>query len=349
MKKIFTYLFIIFLSVGVIFPQNGKIDDSCPVGMISYWKLDEFGSVNIFRDSFNNNNASTTDTNRPVQDSGIVNKARKFNSNSGLIVPENNLFDWSKHESFTIELWVKIPQPLKYTHVFIGKTINTSKAVWYVGCKDDKTIFSVSDSIGIETDLEGTMNISDGKWHHITAIRNDSLEVLKIYVDGKNDAIQSTFYISDFKNKGPITIGYFNNGFHFEGSIDEIAIYGRALNENEIKQHYNNGFLGKGYCDSSPTSVKNNILFPNIYILNQNYPNPFNPSTTIEFGLPESMNINLTIYNILGERVMILAAGFFNAGYHTVKFNAGNLTSGIYIYKLQTPNFIKAKKMLILK
>ena len=349
MKKFFTCFLISIITAGFIFPQTDLSDNLCPRGMISYWKLDEFGSVNTFRDSYSNNNASAADTSRPVQDSGIVNQARKFNSNSGITVPENKVFDWSAHTSFTIELWVKIPKPEKFTHVFIGKTINTSKADWYIGYKDDKTVFSVADSNGIETNLEGTMIISGGKWHHIAAIRNDSLEVLQLYVDGKRDAIQSTFFISDFKNKGPITIGYFNNSFHFEGSLDEIALYGRALNEDEIKQHYNNGLQGKGYCDLSTTDVIVNNKEPNSYILNQNYPNPFNPSTIIKFGLPEAADVNLIVYNVLGQRVMTLTDGFLNAGYHSVIFNANNLTSGVYIYKLQTPNFIQTKKMLLLK
>lgn len=228
MKNIFTYFFISLIPWGFIIPQTDMNNNSCPQGMISYWKLDEFGSVNTFRDSYGNNDASTTDSSRPVQDSGIVNQARRFNSNSGIIVPENNVFDWGMHTSFTIELWVKIPQPEKYTHVFIGKTINTSKASWYIGYDNDKTVFSVSDSNGIETDLTGATIISDGKWHHIAAVRNDSLEVLQLYVDGKNDAVQSTFFTGNFEDTGPITIGYFNNGYHFEGSLDEIALYSRT-------------------------------------------------------------------------------------------------------------------------
>ncbi|MDP2364275.1 MAG: T9SS type A sorting domain-containing protein [Ignavibacteria bacterium] len=78
-------------------------------------------------------------------------------------------------------------------------------------------------------------------------------------------------------------------------------------------------------------------------------PNPFNPSTTIIFSLPQAGIVNLKIYNLLGEEVKTLIAEERQAGNHSVQFNANNLASGFYFYKLQAGSFVETKKMILLK
>ncbi len=89
---------------------------------------------------------------------------------------------------------------------------------------------------------------------------------------------------------------------------------------------------------------------PTTYNLAQNYPNPFNPSTTIEFSLPENVNnVNLTIYNILGEKITELVNTSLEAGRYSYKWDAKNAATGLYIYELRTEKFVSIKKMLLLK
>jgi len=92
---------------------------------------------------------------------------------------------------------------------------------------------------------------------------------------------------------------------------------------------------------------------PTNFALLQNYPNPFNPSTTIEFSIPEASNISIEVFNIVGELVASLANQSFNAGYHSLSFNASNLPSGTYVYQLkasgQNGTFVDTKKMLLMK
>jgi len=88
---------------------------------------------------------------------------------------------------------------------------------------------------------------------------------------------------------------------------------------------------------------------PMKYELTQNYPNPFNPTTTIQFSLPESGNVKLTVYNILGEQVAELVNENKEAGVHTINFNASELNSGLYIYKLTAGNFSDVKKLMVVK
>ncbi len=86
------------------------------------------------------------------------------------------------------------------------------------------------------------------------------------------------------------------------------------------------------------------------YQLNQNYPNPFNPTTTIGFQLIQSGNVDLGIFNTLGERIATLAAGYRNAGYHEVEWNATNYAGGVYFYRLATDGgFSETHKMILLK
>lgn len=85
------------------------------------------------------------------------------------------------------------------------------------------------------------------------------------------------------------------------------------------------------------------------YRLDQNYPNPFNPSTYITFELPKSEKVRLAVYNLLGEQVAVLVNGVMSGTSHTVTFDAKNLASGIYFYKLEAGNTVLAKKMILLK
>ncbi|MCH8033587.1 MAG: T9SS type A sorting domain-containing protein [Bacteroidetes bacterium] len=85
------------------------------------------------------------------------------------------------------------------------------------------------------------------------------------------------------------------------------------------------------------------------YVLEQNYPNPFNPSTTIKFGIPVKNNVVVKIYNSLGVEIATLVNEVREAGSYEIQFNANNLSSGIYYYKIESGNFVETKKMILLK
>ena len=95
--------------------------------------------------------------------------------------------------------------------------------------------------------------------------------------------------------------------------------------------------------------IEADVVTPNNFELMQNYPNPFNPSTTINFNLPKAGNVKLAVYNLLGQEVQILVNGFKEAGVHTVNFEAANLNSGIYLYKIETNGLTSVRKMTLLK
>ena len=90
-------------------------------------------------------------------------------------------------------------------------------------------------------------------------------------------------------------------------------------------------------------------LLPDGYSLGQNYPNPFNPVTAITFSLPKAANISLDVYNVVGQKVAILADGRHEVGTYTVAWDARDLSSGVYFYRLSTPEFETTRKMVLLK
>ena len=97
------------------------------------------------------------------------------------------------------------------------------------------------------------------------------------------------------------------------------------------------------------TYVADLFTVPKRFELKQNYPNPFNPSTTIEYELPQTSRVKLTIYNVLGQKVATLVDAEQVPGNYRVKFNGQNLAAGIYFYRLQAGNFVQNRKMILIK
>lgn len=102
---------------------------------------------------------------------------------------------------------------------------------------------------------------------------------------------------------------------------------------------------------STGTSVDDPFTsaLPDEVALMGNYPNPFNPTTSIRFALPQAMDIRLDVFDLLGRQVGSLASGTYAAGTHSVRFDAGNLSSGVYVYRLVTPNSVISGKMMLVK
>lgn len=97
-----------------------------------------------------------------------------------------------------------------------------------------------------------------------------------------------------------------------------------------------------GVNTDSPTA-------PESYCLSQNIPNPFNPSTVINYQLPKDGQVSLKVYNILGEEIATLVDAFETAGYKLVRFDATNLPSGMYFYRIQAGGFTDVKKLVVMK
>jgi hypothetical protein len=97
------------------------------------------------------------------------------------------------------------------------------------------------------------------------------------------------------------------------------------------------------------TGINNTGSIPEKYSLSQNYPNPFNPVTRINYSIPKSDLVSLKVYDNLGRLVSVLVNEHKNAGSYIVEFNASNLSSGLYYYRLTSGEFTDIKKMMVVK
>lgn len=162
-----------------------------------------------------------------------------------------------------------------------------------------------------------------------------------------------------------------------EDSINDLIVE-LVTNEDEVTASYNvDDFTitlsARGYSGKSPltiivtdsdggeantsiiidvemsTSTELQGSIPETFELYQNYPNPFNPTTQINFDLPEGAKVRIEVYSMLGQRVSILADKQYSAGRHHIRYDAASLSSGIYIYRIQAGNFVKTKRMTLIK
>ena len=95
--------------------------------------------------------------------------------------------------------------------------------------------------------------------------------------------------------------------------------------------------------------VMENVVFPSTIVLNEAYPNPFNPSTNIEFGLSDDADVNVTVYDIAGREMAVLAQGQFSKGFHNVIWNAADQPSGIYFVTVSTQSETQTQKLMLIK
>jgi hypothetical protein len=135
----------------------------------------------------------------------------------------------------------------------------------------------------------------------------------------------------------------FASDFDQDGKTD-IAIASSV--DNGVDSLYVLYNLGGGTVGIQDEDIEE---IPTSYSLAQNFPNPFNPTTTIQFSLPQAGDVSLKIYNLLGEEVKTLIDEYKEIGNHSVQFNANNLASGMYLYRLQAGSFVETKKMILVK
>ncbi|MEO8169127.1 MAG: T9SS type A sorting domain-containing protein, partial [bacterium] len=103
------------------------------------------------------------------------------------------------------------------------------------------------------------------------------------------------------------------------------------------------------FLKTTLTDVRIEDLLPQRFELSQNYPNPFNPATKIQYRLPFGADVNLTVYNTLGQQVATLVNGYRTAGSYEADFTGSNLASGVYYYTLRAGSFTQTKKMILTK
>lgn len=199
-------------------------------------------------------------------------------------------------------------------------------------------------------EIKHAMNISPNGYHNgLSFIKSaiveyfyqsedstTSKEVMKLVVSNETEIATGNITLSDTLISRDFT-------FHYRiVAVDKSII-------PDTTYFPQKGFLTAAVKDGVTVIDGNQETLPTVYALHSNYPNPFNPVTTIQYDLPKPSFVTLTVYNTLGETVKTLVNSEEFAGVHTVQFDASNIPSGVYFYRLQANDYVETKKMLLIK
>jgi hypothetical protein len=222
--------------------------------------------------------------------------------------------------------------------------------------------------------LSSFTTTNEGASLDINSLPRDLSETIEIPLDYKLktnstiDELSISWKLEHFPTDWSFTLLDQETGSLIDMNSNSSYQFGNVINRKEKSKQddfipihrvlVNNDGRQKGIESSrfiitiSPGSALSNgeeSELPNQYFLSQNYPNPFNPSTVINFQLPENTRVSLRVFDMLGREVAMLVNGQVEAGYHSVNFDAGNLASGVYIYRLEAVNNVYTKKMTLIK
>ena len=196
-----------------------------------------------------------------------------------------------------------------------------------------------------DNEMGGIWKFDQKAWSHIARFQNTDITALAI--DRRTSA--GTLYAgtSDsgifISQDGGESWSEFNNG------LEIMNITRLVISSSEPIMLYAGTRFGGVWTLDITTHVEFVEKKPLAFYLRQNYPNPFNPSTKIQFSVPERVNVNLIVYNMLGQKVAQLAEGEVEGGTHEITFDASQLPSGVYIYRLQAGEFVESKKLIYIK
>ncbi|NJD56947.1 MAG: LamG domain-containing protein, partial [Nitrospirae bacterium] len=257
-------VFLLAFSAGLwgVDAQDARAAVTCPVNMTSYWLLDETAGA-TFLDSVGGHDAVCNDTTCPDFTAGRVGNALLFNGvDDAVKVPADASFNWKLSDSFTIEFWMKTDStyPCVGNQVMVGRDDSSTDLHWWIGCWDYSGVaaFRLRDTNGTGVLLFGSTPLNNGQWHHIVAVRNSATGENSLFVDGRlEDSIGFNYSTGFGSATSPINIGWLNLApfYHFAGTLDEIALYDRAITETEIRQHYIDGAANTGYCTDDPPAA----------------------------------------------------------------------------------------------
>jgi len=227
-----------------------------PLGMIGYWTFDD-GTA---KDTVGTNDGTIYGA---TWTTGIVNGALSFDGVDDCVnVPHHPSLNFYSEDSFTIEALVKTS-----TLGSIQSIVTKQDAVESYSLRIDangKAQFFLKDSNAIPLSVNGVSNIANNSWHHVVGVRDHTENKIKIYVDGTIEISVIDTLTGGFDSYGDLGIGYsgYGNWWYFNGLIDEVAIYHRALTASEIQQHYQNCLKGLGYTAPPPARPVGGIAFP---------------------------------------------------------------------------------------
>jgi hypothetical protein len=328
MKYIFIFFFIILL---VDLPAQVSLDS----GLVAYYPF----NGNAEDKSGNENHGMVFGAVLSTDRFGVDSAAFEFDGTSSYISVPNSATLQSPDSELTQVAWIDI-----YSWSLVGSQFGPLLMKSNSGGNAFQYRFSVGDT-GINTAINNWNNavtifdtLKFDQWYMVaTTLKEDTV---RVYLNGifiGKGALSGPIAMNDL----PLEIGRDVPGSTeiFHGKIDEIRIYNRALNETEIAN------LAAITTDVQKTTFQG----PAKFHLSQNYPNPFNPRTTIAFSLPSPGRVVIEIYNLIGQRINILLDKVMPAGEYHIEFDASQLPSGLYFYRMTATDYQAVKKMVLMQ
>jgi hypothetical protein len=246
----------------------------------------------------------------------------------------------------TLKTWKMITQTIPQTTVIKGFDTSTvispdtlkpgisinAGSVFYVSLADSA---GGANSLPVELTSFTGMRTNGGvilNWSTANELNNNGYDVEK-RISGKTSTWETIGFVKGSGNSNSIR--------NYSFTDKESFMTGKY--EYRLKQNDVNG------TSTYSKIVEVDIAQPTAYSINQNYPNPFNPSTVIEYSLPKAGNVELIVFNSIGQEVSRLINGYQESGNYSITFNSKNLTTGVYFYQLKTTNYTNIKKMILIK
>jgi len=240
----------------------------------------------------------------------------------------------------TLSLWVYL-NDTDFASPWISKGIHPDLSYFggfEIENNSEGVVFRVADDEKESIVQADNASLSSGRWIWIAAVRDRAEQQIALYINGDLKAVSddSTYNLSQ---RGKLYIGTSGEmESYFKGVIDEVRLYNYALTPQEISDLYQEYLSGV------------NDVFPEDFVLRlDNYPNPFNASTKIVFSLPKANHVILSVYNVVGQEMKRLFQGQKKPGTYEVFFDAADLQSGVYFYRLYGIGINLTRKMLIIK
>ena len=290
--------------------------------------------------NFNEDNYSPATVTKPVSNKLWLNIDLPFNnSNNGFIVSGSN--GWTDVVTLFFDI-ISTNDTLKLdwqiTNPYWGIYDSDNTNLWSVGSFQNLT-YAVNDVTSPE--IISASLLDSVKLEILFSEPVESTSALNIsnYSITKGISVLSGLLSTD-QNKLILNTTSHTVGQQYTITLNNV----RDLAGNLISAQ--NNFIS--YADSN-NKTEDEKFIPIEFSLQQNYPNPFNPSTKISWQSPVGSHQTIKVYDILGNEVVTLVDEFKTAGSYEVEFNSENLASGVYIYRLQTAEFTKTKKMMLLR
>lgn len=252
-----------------------------------------------------------------------------------------NEINYNSSDIFNPEDWVELYNPS-------SKSIDLS--AWVFKDSDSSHSFIIPDNIFLEPDSYIVLCVDSILFKSKFPNVNNFIGNLNFGLSGGGELIRL------YNNFGTIIDSLiYDDASPWPTECDGNGPTLELKNHTRNNSHYSSWGASSGYgtpggVNSVFTSIseKSNIQ-PSNFRLHQNYPNPFNPSTNITFEIPTRNHVMISVYNLLGERVAILANGVYSAGSFTVEFDGASLSSGLYLIRMQSENYIGTTKALLIK